>query len=157
MTASRKARADRSQNPAYRPARVTFLRPPDSVRIHLTGWPHDAGRGFVVTGLGAHFGRTDSGEGDQWGDAGSRTFLPGYGFSNWYGEKGNKIDLHWGTWRSHSSSSFGGLSGPYDWCVSSYQIEVSVQGPLGVPFRPATIPVWTISSSTARSGRFFHN
>src|SRR5258705_1185 len=36
------------------------------------------GRGFVVVGLNASWGRTDAGNGDGWGFAGSRTFTPGY-------------------------------------------------------------------------------
>lgn len=91
----------------------------------------DPGRGFVVTGLDAHFGRTDSGDGDQRGDAGSRTFFPGYSFGAW---NGDQISINWGVWRSHSSPTLGGLSDGYDWCESNYQLEVSLQGPLGVPF-----------------------
>jgi hypothetical protein len=91
----------------------------------------DPGRGFTVTGLGAHFGRTDSGEGDEDGMAGNRTFFPGYDFGPWAGD-----DLHilWGVWRSHTSPRFGGILDGVDVCRSDYQIEVSVQGPLGVPF-----------------------
>ncbi len=91
----------------------------------------DPGRGFVVTGLSAHFGRTDSGEGDQDGMAGSRTFFPGYAFGPW---AGNDIHITWGVWRSHTSPSFGGVLDGVDVCRSDYQIEVSVQGPLGVTF-----------------------
>lgn len=90
----------------------------------------DPGRGFVVTGLGATWGRTDSGDGDEMGDAGSRTFSPGYGFGDW---NGDSIRVNWGVWRSHSSP-YGMLSGS-DVCSSDYQISVSLSGPAGVqPF-----------------------
>lgn len=90
----------------------------------------DPGRGFVVTGLSATWGRTDSGDGDYMGDAGSRTFSPGYGFGDW---SGDSIRVSWGVWRSHSSP-YGMLSG-YDECTSEYQIAVTVSGPAGVrPF-----------------------
>lgn len=90
----------------------------------------DPGKGFVVTGLGATWGRTDSGDGDYNGDAGSRTFFPGYGFGEW---SGDSIRVNWGVWRSHTSP-YGMLSG-WDSCVSSYQIAVSLSGPAGVsPF-----------------------
>jgi hypothetical protein len=92
-----------------------------------------AGRGFVLVGLNASWGRTDSGNGDGWGNAGSRTFFPGYGFSDWYGQDQEIIDVSWGVWRSHMSPEIF-LSG-YDICSSSYQIEVVLSGPAGVaPF-----------------------
>ena len=91
----------------------------------------DPGRGFTVTGLGARFGRTDSGPGDLNGEGGSRTFFPGYSLGDWVGDD---IRIRWGVWRSHTAPSFGGIVTGVDVCRSSYQIEVSVQGPLGVAF-----------------------
>lgn len=90
----------------------------------------DPGRGFVVTGLTARWGRTDSGNGDNNGDDGSRTFSPGYGFGAW---QGDSISVSWGVWRSHTSPYI--LLSGYDVCESDYQIAVVLTGPAGVaPF-----------------------
>jgi hypothetical protein len=90
----------------------------------------DPGRGFVVTGLTARWGRSDSGNGDMDGDDGSRTFFPGYGFGAW---QGDSISASWGVWRSHTSPYF--MLSAYDLCESDYQIAVILTGPAGVaPF-----------------------
>jgi hypothetical protein len=91
------------------------------------------GKGFVIVGLNASWGRTDSGNGDGRGNDGSRTFFPGYGFSEWYGKDQEIIDVKWGVWRSHESPVM--FIQGYDLCSSSYQIEVVLSGPAGVaPF-----------------------
>jgi hypothetical protein len=91
------------------------------------------GRGFVVVGLNASWGRTDAGNGDGWGYAGSRTFTPGYGFSDWYGDNQERIDVSWGVWRSHRSPDV--LLSGFDDCQSMYQLAVVLSGPAGVaPF-----------------------
>jgi hypothetical protein len=96
----------------------------------------DPGKGFVVTGLNAAWGPTDSGDGSSTGQQGSRTYTPGYGFGEW---NGNRIPFHWGVWRSHQSE-FGLPGGPgyspaSDVCQSIYAISVGLNGPAGVaPF-----------------------
>jgi hypothetical protein len=92
----------------------------------------DSGKGFVVTGLNARWGETDSGDGDGAGNGGSRTYSPGYGFGDF---SGNSIAVKWGVWRSHSTND-GILGAPSsDQCVSYYQITVNLNGPAGVsPF-----------------------
>jgi hypothetical protein len=90
----------------------------------------DPGRGFVVTGLTALWGRTDSGDHDADGYDGSRTFFPGYGFGSW---QGDSIGVSWGVWRSHTSPDF--LLSSFDMCESNYQVAVVLTGPAGVsPF-----------------------
>ena len=90
-------------------------------------------RGFALVGLNASWGRTDSGDGDGWGGAGSRTYFPGYGFSDWKGLYQEAIQVRWGVWRSHSSPKI--LLPGNDFCASSYQIEVVLFGAAGVaPF-----------------------
>lgn len=91
----------------------------------------DPGKGFVVTGLNANWtGRTDSGDGSEEGEPGSRTYSPGYGFGEW---NGNAVAVRWGVFRSHRSANL--AIGPMDHCTSSYQIAVTVTGPAGVsPF-----------------------
>lgn len=90
----------------------------------------DPGRGFIVTGLSASWGRMDSGDGDRYGDPGSRAFFPGYGLGNW---NGDTIDVHWGVWREHSSPIY--VAPGHDTCLSQYSIAVTLWGPVGVsPF-----------------------
>lgn len=91
----------------------------------------DPGRGFVVTGISAHWGRTDTGDGDGYGNPGNHMFAPGYGFGDW---NGDSIDVKWGVWRSHESPSIW-LADPSISCRSEYQIAVTLSGPAGVsPF-----------------------
>lgn len=86
-------------------------------------------RGFVVTHITAVHGRTDSGDGDENGDAGSRVFTPGYGFGTWYR---NVVEYRWGVFRSHSTHAHD----PYQWhdhCSSKYKItSLTLFGPAGV-------------------------
>jgi hypothetical protein len=86
-------------------------------------------RGFVVTHVTAVHGRTDSGDGDENGDAGSRVFTPGYGFGSWYR---NVVEYKWGVFRSHSTHAHD----PYQWhdhCSSKYRItSLTLFGPAGV-------------------------
>lgn len=91
-----------------------------------------SGRGFILVGLNASWGRSDSGNGDGWGFPGNHSFSPGYGFSNWYGQDQEIIDVSWGVWRSHMSPILITESGS-DFCSSSYQIEAVLSGPAGVP------------------------
>jgi hypothetical protein len=91
----------------------------------------DPGRGFVVTGISAHWGRTDTGDGDGNGNPGNHMFAPGYAFGDW---NGDTIEVKWGVWRSHTSPSIW-LADPDVWCRSDYQIAVTLSGPAGVsPF-----------------------
>ncbi len=110
-------------------------------------------RGFVLVGLTAQWGSTDSGDKDANGNAGSRAFLPGYGFGDW---NGDSIPIRWGVWRSHTSPQaslnlpnqydvngvvIGVWSAPhwvsaghsYDVCRSQYAVRVVLSGPRGVP------------------------
>jgi hypothetical protein len=90
---------------------------------------HDPGRGFVVTGLTFAWGRNDTGDGDGFGDAGSRVFTPGYSLGDW---NGDTLPVHFGVWRSHHS--------PYLWvpsidfCMTEYIVtSVTLTGPAGIP------------------------
>jgi hypothetical protein len=92
----------------------------------------DPGKGFLVTGFNMNWnGRTDSGDGDQNGFDGSRTFTPGYSLGDW---NGPSIPIRWGVSRSHTSAVVT-QTPAYDFCSSSYAITVNLQGPAGVsPF-----------------------
>lgn len=96
----------------------------------------DPGRGFDVTGLGATWGRMDSGNGAGNGEPGNRIFYPGYSFGEWAAggrKEEDSVDVHWGVWRSHESPYIT-LPG-YDQCLSNYTISVILSGPAGVsPF-----------------------
>ena len=86
-------------------------------------------RGFVVTHVTLVHDRTDSGDDDENGDAGSRVFTQGYGFGSWYR---NVVEVKWGVFRSHSTHSHD----PYQWhdhCASTYKItSLTMFGPAGV-------------------------
>ena len=99
-------------------------------------------KGFEVTGVVFWHGRTDTGDGDDHGHAGSRAFFPDYSLGDWR-EEGAPIDrfsskphsvLHvsWGVWRSHTSPTAFDQH-PSDVCQSYYRLAVSVMGPAGVP------------------------
>jgi hypothetical protein len=59
--------------------------------------------GFEVVSATMASGRTDSGDGDENGDAGSRVFTPGYSFGDW---NGDSLGVNWGVFRSHTSGKF---------------------------------------------------
>jgi len=77
--------------------------------------------GYVLSGISATFGRTDSGDGDIGGDAGDRVFTPGYSLGEWTrgslvgpvqvaqaiarGEstQTDMMPVSWGVWRTHSA------------------------------------------------------
>lgn len=113
--------------------------------------------GWEVSGIEASFGRIDSGDGDGYGNSGSRVFTPGYGLGDWarvsvLGTGLWTIPVQWGVWRSHRSPSVGvadfipyqitsvasfvvnipGGSGSEDVCESDYSIAVHLIGPAGV-------------------------
>jgi hypothetical protein len=97
--------------------------------------------GFVVSGIGGWFGRTDSGDGDGFGSDGNRVFTPGYSFGDWttgsiavardHSVQVPMIPVNWGVWRSHSGQTLTQYGRP-DECSSNYQVEVSLIGPAGM-------------------------
>jgi hypothetical protein len=89
----------------------------------------DPGRGFVVTALTLAWGRNDTGDGDGFGDAGSRVFTPGYSLGDW---NGNTLPVHFGVWRSHRSPYL--FDPSLDFCLSQYIVtSVTLTGPAGMP------------------------
>jgi hypothetical protein len=66
-------------------------------------------RGFEAVGASMVSGRTDSGDGDENGWAGSRVFTPGYSFGDWTKEE---LQVNWGVFRSHTSPrTYAGFEG----------------------------------------------
>jgi hypothetical protein len=101
--------------------------------------------GFEVVGATMGHGRTDSGDRDESGKPGGRTFFPGYSFGNW--ADGDALEVHWGVFRSHTSSQVEagvnhvgvvpvpgvGYGGARDYCSSNYTItSLRLYGPAGV-------------------------
>jgi|GEM_PF-5049030 len=96
--------------------------------------------GFEVTGVVMTHGRTDAGDGDEFGNSGGRVFFPGYSLGEWRDESvaldrlrsttQSVLYVNWGVWRNHTSQTLG--SGLFDECESSYVLAVSVVGPAGV-------------------------
>jgi hypothetical protein len=100
--------------------------------------------GFVVSGIGGWFGRTDTGDGDGLGGHGNHLFTPGYSFGDWttgsiavardHSVQVPMIPVNWGVWRSHAGATATQYGSP-DLCSSNYQVEVSLIGPAGMkPF-----------------------
>jgi hypothetical protein len=91
--------------------------------------------GFIVVGLDAEWGRSDSGDRDASGGPGFRKFTGRYAFGPWdaYHASGDEIRIAWGAWWNHSSSPPKGSAA--EECLSTYQLAVHLLGPAGVsPF-----------------------
>lgn len=122
---------------------------------------HFKGRnGFNVVGASMTTGRTDSGDDDDRGNAGSRVFTPGYSFGDWVDENiedwfyggfyVSALAVNWGVFRSHSSSRisvdagvdmrfpplpYGGIDSTdaHDRCTSGWMLSsLTLYGPAGV-------------------------
>lgn len=102
--------------------------------------------GFEVIGATMGHGRTDSGDRDESGNAGSRAFFPGYSFGSWGAD--GVLEVRWGVFRSHTSPKVNagvnqvgvvpvpgvGYGGASDSCSSAYTItSLRLYGPAGVP------------------------
>ena len=88
--------------------------------------------GFEVSGVVMWHGRTDTGDGDSFGNAGSRVFFPGYSIGEWTQDA---LKINWGVWRDYSSPMAAGVVAASEFCLSNYRVAVSVVGPAGVsPF-----------------------
>jgi hypothetical protein len=110
-----------------------------------TLFPRDLPLGFQVSGIVMEHGRTDTGDGDQWGQSGNHMFFPGYG-PEWgttnvaIGRNRDKtvdtLSISWGVFRSHTSPHIAPMRDAEDVCSSNYWItQVWVVGPAGLsPF-----------------------
>jgi hypothetical protein len=94
---------------------------PGTDYLYVTLAKGDQQAGFVLSGISATFGRTDSGDGDIAGDPGDRVFTPGYSLGEWTrgspvgtfqvaqaiarGEstQTDMMPVSWGVWRTHSA------------------------------------------------------
>jgi hypothetical protein len=111
--------------------------------------------GFDVIGATLGHGRTDSGDGDGYGQPGGRVFFPGYGFGAWTDDRVTRplgggtedfvsaLPINWGVYRAHRSPNVAAgvsFAGPYvnstnesNLCSSYYEItSLRLYGPAGV-------------------------
>jgi hypothetical protein len=113
--------------------------------------------GFDVVGASMTTGRTDSGDDDENGNAGSRVFTPGYSFGDWvdenitdmfFGPLASDLTVNWGVFRSHTSPHAyvrgtyapplyanvdANTTDPLDHCSSDWTFSsLTLYGPAGV-------------------------